>query len=498
MMKQSRGNFLTLCVMGFAVLAFSGCGNMSQQTPPVEKPNILFISVDDLNDWANCLNGREGVHTPNLDRLARRGVLFTNAHCSAPSCNPSRASIMTGVSPSTSGIYHNSQNWRASPALKEAMTIPEYFRSQGYRTIGTGKIFHALTWIKHAYGTQRNDPSIWDEYWPDANNPIPPDAWPASVKVSEKGYVTWTPIAGGDTENRPAFFFDFGPLPVEDEDMSDTKVVDWASEKLQQEYDQPFFFAVGIFRPHIPWFAPQKYFDLYPLEDVTLPKIIENDLADCSSVSYTFVRRQWQEWAVENDMWRPAIQGYLASISFFDAQLGRLIDALDRSPHADNTIIVLWSDHGMHIGEKEHWEKFTLWEESTRVPMLFVAPGVTQPDGRCNQPTSLLDVYPTLVELTGGRTFAQLEGRSLMPQLLNPRTPREEPAVTTWGRNNHAVRTDRWRYIHYHNGDEELYDHRNDPDEFVNLADRSQYEQLKKDLARWLPAVNVPGVKVTD
>jgi arylsulfatase A-like enzyme len=200
-----------------------------------------------------------------------------------------------------------------------------------------------------------------------------------------------------------------------------------------------------------------------------------------------WVRRSWQRWLNENHLWKSAVQGYLASISFADAQVGRLMAALDHSAHAHNTIIVLWSDHGMHIGEKEHWEKFTLWEESTRVPLMIVAPGVTQPARVCTRPVSLVDVFPTLVELAGQSPMAQLDGISLVPWLRNPTAPKQQPALTTWGRNNHSVRTERWRYTRYHNGDEELYDHQTDPDEFTNLGARPEHNLLKQALARWMP-----------
>jgi arylsulfatase A-like enzyme len=276
--------------------------------------------------------------------------------------------------------------------------------------------------------------------------------------------------------------------------MADYKVVDWAISELNKKHDKPFFQAVGIFRPHIPWFVPQKYFDLYPLDKLKLPEILEGDLDDCSEIGQKFCRRKWQTWLVKHDKWKEAVQGYLASISFADAQLGRLLDAFEASDYADNTVIVLWSDHGMHIGEKEHWEKFTLWEESTRVPLMIAGPSVKQPGRKSNQSVSLLDVYPTLVELCGYETFDQLEGQSLVNLLHDPAATRKRPAITTWGKNNHAVRTERWRYIHYKNGDQELYDHNNDPDEYHNLAGDKKYAPLMKELAQWLPKINADSV----
>ena len=460
----------------------------------LSKPNVLFIAVDDLNDWVNCIGGRQGVHTPNLDRLAGMGVLFTNAHCSASACNPSRASIMTGVRPSTSGVYYNAQSWRQSEAMKDALTLPEFFRGKGYSAVGGGKIFHCLSWITKGYGKQRNDPDIWDDYFPSKTQPMPEAAWPEGVEKRDGGYVHWKGFGGAGIKGRPSHFFDWLALDKEDSEMADYKVVDWAISELNKKHDKPFFQAVGIFRPHIPWFVPQKYFDLYPLDKLKLPEILEGDLDDCSEIGQKFCRRNWQTWLVKHDKWKEAVQGYLASISFADAQLGRLLDAFEASDYADNTVIVLWSDHGMHIGEKEHWEKFTLWEESTRVPLMIAGPSVKQPGRKSNQSVSLLDVYPTLVELCGYETFDQLEGQSLVNLLHDPAATRKRPAITTWGRNNHAVRTERWRYIHYKNGDQELYDHNNDPDEYHNLAGDKKYAPLMKELAQWLPKINADNV----
>jgi len=441
--NKSRRDFIKNIGLGAAAIALplwtTSCSE--KKTPP----NILFIAVDDLNDWANCLGGRPGVHTPNLDRLAKRGVLFTNAHCAAPACNPSRTSVFTGIRPSTSGIYYNRQHWRKSPVLEKAVTIPEHFRAHGYRAVGGGKLFHCLSWIKTTYGRDGNDPAVWDDYFPSKTIPMPDFIWPEGTKCDEFETVTWPPRAGANTEGRPPYYFDWGPMDEPDERTSDFKVIDWGNSELQKTHNKPFFLAVGIFRPHIPWFVPKQYFDLYPLEEISLPPIQDNDLEDCSAVGKGFCRRKWQEWILENDQWKQAVQAYLASISYADTQLGRLLDAFDKSPYRDNTIIVLWSDHGMHIGEKEHWEKFTLWEESTRVPLIFVGPGITPEGAHCSQPVSLLDIYPTLIQLAGCEPRLELEGQSLLPLLKNPQLETGRAVVTTYGQNNHGVRALRWR-----------------------------------------------------
>lgn len=268
------------------------------------KKNVLFIAVDDLNDWVNCMGGREGVHTPNMDRLAKRGVLFTNAHCSAPSCNPSRVSIMTGVSPSTSGVYNNGQDWRSSAALATAVTLPEHLRANGYSAYGGGKIFHSLSWIVKGYGKQQNEAKLWDHYFPEATKPLPPSLWPDAIKAktSPKGYVGWKRLAKGKGVGKPpSHFLDWGPIHKDESGMADYKVVDWASAELAKTHDKPFFHAVGIFRPHIPWFVPQKYFDLYPPDKVFLPPIKAGDLDDVAPTHRNGLRRKWHQWMVDND-----------------------------------------------------------------------------------------------------------------------------------------------------------------------------------------------------
>ncbi len=482
---QSRRDFLM--ASGAGALAFAAPTWLGQQKPAGgRRPNVLFIAVDDLNDWPNCLGGYKGnISTPHLDRLAARSVLFTNAHCSAPSCCPSRASLMTGIRPSTSGVYNNNQIWRESPALRDAATIPEHFRASGYRAVGGGKIFHALSWIRTTYGIDQNDFDAWDEYFPSRQRSMPETAWPAGASENAQRTWRWDPVAKGNVGQRPPYYFDWGAIPVPDSEVGDFKVVDWAIRELQKNHSRPFFQAVGIFKPHIPWFVPQKYFDLYPLDEIVTPDVRLDWEVNTPPAGLRLVRRGWHKWVLENDQWRKAIQGYLASISFADTQLGRLLDALDASPYRDDTIVVLWSDHGFHLGERDHWEKFTLWERSTRVTFMMTAPEVTTPGTRCEEPASLLDIYPTLIDLCGLPRLKTLEGLSLVPQLRDVRAPRARPIVTTWGR-SHAVRDRRWRYIRYENGGEELYDHEQDPGEWSNLADNPQYSGIKADMLDWL------------
>ncbi len=449
---------LTLVCLSVFLLAASLPGPAASAV--AEKPNVLFLAVDDLNDWTGYLGGAyQPVDTPNLDRLADRGVFFTRAYCSAPACNPSRASLLTGVRPSTSGVYVNANPWRAQ--MPDAVTLPQHFMAAGYKVHGAGKIFH---------GGFR-DPQSWQVYFARPGGMVP--------------------------KNRPVngipktAHFDWGPIPGGDQDMGDTHVAQFGIDFLGEKHDAPFFLAVGLYRPHLPWYVPQKYFDQYPLDDIKLPKVKPDDLDDVPPLGRKMARPEGDHTKVlKHDQWDKAVRGYLASITYTDGQIGRVLDALDRSPYAKNTIIVMWADHGWHLGEKLHWRKFTLWEEADRVPMIFVVPGLTRPGTRCERTVSLLDIYPTLADLCGLPVGEQLEGDSLRPLLADPAAAWDRPAVTTYGRNNHAVRSERWRYIRYSDGTEELYDHQQDPMEWTNLADDRARAKVKKELARWLPKVN--------
>ncbi len=430
-----------------------------------KKYNVLFIAIDDLNDWTGSLDGSSGVKTPNLDRLAKRGMLFKRAYCTAPACNPSRASLLTGIRPSTSGVYYNNQPWR--PAMPDAVTLPQHFTANDYVVAGIGKIFHI------PYDDRRS--------WPDVHFPVPKSPQPANKPINGK----------------PDDSFDWGALPVGDQDLPDYKIVQNAVQYLEASHSKPFFLAVGITKPHLPWYVPQRYFDLYPLEQIRRPATLETDWEDLPEAGIRMAETRGDHgFILKHNQWEKAVQGYLASISFADAQLGRLLDALDNSRYKENTIIVMFSDHGFHLGEKKHWRKFTLWEESTRVPFVVIAPGLTKPDQVCERTVSLLDIYPTLIDLCMLSSQSGLEGNSLVPLLKDPAAPRNDPAITTQGMGNHAVRTERWRYIRYNDGTEELYDHQTDPDEWHNLARKPEFTTLKTELAKWLPKINAPDAPV--
>ncbi len=426
--------------------------------------NVLFIAVDDLNDWVGCCGGHPDARTPRIDRLARRGVVFANAQCPAPLCNASRASLLTGVRPSTSGVYTNRQPFRA--VLPRVVTLPQHFMNHGYRVVGGGKIYHGGF----------PDPASWHEYFPTKTRTRPADPMPPK-----------RPLNG----IRPATHFDWGPVDVKDEAMGDWKVARWAADELAKKHDRPLFLAVGIFRPHLPWYVPGKYFEMFSPEKVTLPKVKKDDLSDVPAMGRKIAAARGDHAKVlATNNWHKAVAGYLASMAFADACVGQVLDALRAGPNAKDTVVVLWGDHGWHLGEKLHWRKFALWEEACRCPLIVAAPGVTTPGGVCTRPVGLIDLYPTLAELCGLPPAKGQEGLSLVPLLTDPAAARDRPGLTTFGRGNHSVRTERWRYIRYRDGSEELYDHASDEMEWTNLAREARHEPVKKDLARWLPKVN--------
>ena len=460
--ELSRRSFMRLLGAGSAAAAWP----MGAVAEPArhKRPNVVFIAVDDLNDWIGCLGGHPDSKTPHLDALAGRGVLFTHAYCAAPLCNASRAALLTGVLPSTSGVYSNNHPWR--PVLPDVTTLPQCFMKQGYHVMGGGKIFHG----------RFKDPASWHEYFERPGDPQPPKRPVNGIKNAQH--------------------FDWGPLDVDDEAMGDYQLVDWAIDRLKQPWEEPFFLAAGLVKPHLPWYVPRKYFDLYPEDTITLPEINENDLDDIPPYGKRIAHPERDHaQVIKTGNWRKAVAGYLATIRFADTCIGRLLDALDKSPYADNTIVVLWGDHGWHLGEKLHWRKFTLWEEATRNPLMIVAPGVTPPGERCDRTVSLMDLYPTLAQLCGLELCGEQAGKSLLPLLKDPRAPWERPALTTYGRNNHSVRSERWRYIRYHDGTEELYDHSKDPMEWTNLAGEPENAPVKKELARWFPKVNAEDAR---
>ncbi len=461
--------FLLLMAASFLSLPHAFAKDSAQ-----EKPNVLFIAVDDLNDWIGCLKTHPQAHTPNIDALASRGTLFTNAHCQAPLCNPSRASLLTGLRPSTTGIYGLAPGIRAVEATKNRVTLPQYFAKHGYFTAGFGKIFHDGSIAKNE---QDKEFDVW-------------------------GIAPPIPLPDKKLVNTPSDLraMDWGIFPADDREQADWKIADAAINQLKNApQGKPFFIAAGFRLPHVPCFASQKWFDLIgPEEKIILPNVLRNDRADLPFFAWYL---HWKlpeprlSWLEKANQWRNLTRAYLASTAFMDSQVGRLLEALEKSGKRENTIIVLWSDHGWHLGEKGITGKNSLWNRSTHVPLIFAGPRVTK-NARCNQPAELLDLYPTLVDLCDLPPQSGLEGHSLSPQLQNSAAPRRFPAITTHNVGNDSVRSERWRYIRYANGSQELYDEQNDPNEWRNLASESRYAKVIHNLARWLPksaALPAPG-----
>ncbi len=438
------------------------------------RPNILFIAIDDLNDWVGPLGGHPLAKTPNLDALAARGTTFTNAHCQAPLCNPSRASLLTGLRPSTTGIYGLAPSFRDLPELADRVTLPQYFAQHGYRTAGDGKIFH--------HGTRSGDKKHAPDFQENGNHGGVGSKPPSRL-------VTDPPLA------HP--LVDWGGWPPDNDDSKkgDYVVASWGIKQIRNApRDKPFFLALGFYLPHVPCYATQQWFDLYPDDDTVLPPVLETDRDDTPRFSW-YLHWQLPEPRIgpvrQAGQWRNLVRSYLASTSFVDAQVGRLVAALDESGQRDDTIVVVWGDHGWHLGEKGIAGKNSLWDRSTRVPLIFAGPGVT-PDQRCGRPVELLDLYPTLVELAGLPPRDDQEGKSLVPLLRDASAPRTRPAITTHNQGNHAVRSERWRYIRYADGSEELYDLENDPREWHNLAGRPEHAGVIAEHVKWLPTVDVP------
>ncbi|HEX3657375.1 MAG TPA: sulfatase [Pirellulales bacterium] len=436
------------------------------------KPNVLFIAIDDQNDWIGTLGGHPLAKTPHLDALAGRGTVFLNAHCQAPLCNPSRTSVMLGLRPTTTGIYGLAPWFRTLDAWKDRVTLPQHFSAQGYRTLTVGKVYHGGV----------GGPKLRAKEF---------DVWGAAGGVGVKPphkLIPPTPMG-----NHP--LMDWGVFPHRDEDKGDYKVASWGVEQIRaMRPDQPFFLATGFALPHVPCYITQKWIDLYPDDDSVLPAIKADDRDDTPRFSWYL---HWElpeprlKWVQDNHQWRNLVRSYLASTSFVDAQIGRLLAALDETGLAENTIVVVWGDHGWHLGEKAITGKNTLWERSTRVPLVFAGPGIAH-GGRVTQPAELLDMYPTLVELCGLPARDDLEGHSLVPQLHDAAATRAWPAVTSHNQGNHAVRSERWRYIHYADDSQELYDLQSDPHEWKNLAGDPQFSSIIAEHRRWLPKVDLP------
>jgi len=454
------GSYIVMVIL-LSTLLFS-CKEEVKRQPP----NVLMICVDDLNDWIGCMGGHPNSITPNMDKLASKGVLFTNAHCQAPICGSSRASIMSGLRPSTTGIYGQitDENIRkVGDVTKDIIFLPEYFKNNGYYTMGKGKIFH-----------QYAPAGIFDE-----------------AVGREKGF-------GPKPEKRfkwdkKGTSTDWGAFPETDAEMPDYRTAKWAVEKLNANYQKPFFLVAGFVRPHVPWYVPQKWFNMHPREGVETPQYEIDDFNDLPAISkavHEMPMMPTRDWAIKTGQWKDIVQSYLACVTFVDNYIGEVLNALENSKYKDNTVVILWSDHGYQMGEKQTFAKHALWQEATNAPLIISVPGMSK-DVICNSPAEMLDIYPTLIDLCGLPQYARNEGKSLKPLIEKSTTEGKNYAITTYGRNNHAVVSKGYRYIHYEDGSEELYNRKNDPNEFENIAEIPAYFDVKSGLAKYLPSKNV-------
>lgn len=424
-----------------------------------DQPNILMIPIDDLNHWVGHLGRHPQTRTPNIDRLAASGVSFTRAYCAAPACNPSRIALMSGLRPSTSGCYDNGQDWR--PAISEDKLLNKTLMDAGYNAFGAGKIYHG------GYGNS----SKWTEFF-NKKTGVPLKLHPSAQDDGVGGIK-------------------FGPLANADEDMPDYHTVSYGIDVLNRKHDKPFFLAIGLVKPHMPFSVPKKWFDLFPLDGIELPPHTENDLDDVPPAGIKMAKPEGDHAAIlKSGRWKEAVQAYLATIAFCDSQIGRLLDALEKSEFKDNTLVCLWSDHGWSLGEKEHWRKFALWEEPTRTVFVWRVPGMTPAGQACGRTVDYMSIYPTLCALTGTPRPVHVEGLDITPLLKDPKSAWDTPALTTHGRKNHSLRSEQWRYIRYANGEEELYDHDKDPLEWTNVANDPANAGAKNDLSQYLPKNN--------
>lgn len=427
-----------------------------------DRPNVLFIAIDDLNHWVGHLGRNAQAKTPNIDRLAEMGVAFTNAHTAVPACEPSRCALMGGRRPWTSGCYYNGHKWKEHQAPGEGLSAQ--FLKAGYYVAGAGKIYHSMA----TYSEE------WSEY------------------MDSKGMHG----NGPGVDKYDGYHVEKTFPDLKDEDIVDWHSADYCIERLEKDSDEPFFLACGLYKPHLAFVVPRKYYEDFPLEEIDLPPHREDDLDDIPGAGVKMAGPDKDHAKfLKSGRWKAAIQSYLATCAYTDMNVGRVLDALENGPHKENTIIVLWTDHGWSLGEKQHWRKFALWEETTRTPLIWVVPGMTEAGSKSARPVDLMSIYPTLCELAGLEIPSHVEGTSIVPLLKDPGAKWNLPAITTHGRGNHAVRTETHRYIRYANGSEELYHNAEDPYEWTNLAFNPEYAAVKAKMAEWLPKEEVPQKK---
>ncbi|MCM8532262.1 MAG: sulfatase [Lentisphaeraceae bacterium] len=459
------------------------------------RPNVLLISIDDLNDWVGYLEGHPQVQTPNIDRLAKMGTAFTDAHCSSPLCNPSRTSLLTGLHSPNTGVFNNKGSFK----YKNFELMPQYFAKHGYQTYGVGKIHHKK--INQTIFQDGLDlPQRWSPFQEKDQELYTAEELPSKGTTNPKHFIKNGP--GGKNYTMPfnrlpsdraatkksGESHDWQSFDLPDNAFGDGMATEWAINKLKaHNTEKPFFMGLGFYRPHIPLYAPKKYFDLYPLESLKLPPHQANDLDDLSSVG-----KKWAQGAITagshattKPQWKQAVQAYLACVSFVDAQVGKVLDYIEQSAYSENTIIVLFSDHGWHLGEKEHWGKWTGWNRSTRIPFIIVNPGQKQ-GSQSHQLVNLIDLYPTLIDMAG-LPPKQMDAKSIKHIVNEPKVERSRTVYSYFDHGNFAVINKKWRLIRYKSGEKELYNRINDPHEYNNLSSKSEYKGLIEKLEKHMP-----------
>ena len=447
-----------------------------------DRPNVLFIAVDDLNDWVGAFGGHPLAQTPNLDRFAEEGaVVFQNAHCPGPVCGPSRSAILSGFMPNTTGVYGNSTNMLGSEYVQKYATLPEYFSRNGYNSLSRGKISHAH------YTKNGADRGQWMyDHWEPTSGST--NLIKESFTSRDQNLIKGQPGPPSEFTKGNGSPFSWGVAGAETEETSDYQTALWAAKQLQADHDKPFFLAVGLSKPHLPFYSPQEFWDLYPEGGDYAPEIREDDLDDILNAGGKPSARPTPDylWLKQNGLINECARAYLACLSYADHCLGVIFDGLRESPHADNTIVIFWGDHGWHLGEKLRYRKGYLWSESTRAPMMVRLPEMTERQD-CERPVNLIDFYPTLIELCGVPEKPELDGRSFVPLLM---APDQEwiPTVTVAGKGNASVHDERWNYIRKADGAEELYDLKSDPMEWTNLASIPEHATVKATLRKYYPA----------
>lgn len=475
-----------MCYRIFLLLLsmFAGKGFCSAPSYGQAQPNVLFLAVDDMNDWIGCMKTIPCAITPNMDQLASRGVTFTNAHTAGVFCAPSRAAIFSGQYASTTGCYTSPNYFVGHPEID---ALQMCFSKKGYTTLGAGKLFH------HPEGAI--DQRGWTEYFLrkdiQRTSGWPLDSWSSETPVPQPFPAS---VYNRGHEFKAGLFLEWGPVPDDkEEEIADTIRANWAVKQLEKEHKKPFFLACGFYAPHFPNYCPQKYFNLYDVEKLELPQMREDDLEDLPAkvrIKRENRKRLHHDRLMDMGAVDDAIHGYLACISYADAMLGRVLDALERSPYADNTIVVIWSDHGYHHGEKGQWGKHTLWERTSNVPFIWAGPNVKKGD-KTDVTVSLIDLFPTLVDMCDlPKPSQMLEGTSLATTLVNPTNAKDRNVFLPYiNPGEFAVINRDWRYIRYGDDGEELYDLRADPNEWNNLASIKGNEKVKSQLREIAPKV---------